>query len=118
MKKKKSFLSTVGSAIKESWNSMSKSDKFKICIRMLCAIGSGSVFGVLAGKYIEEENPGLIEGTAVVTAAVGAAWYTADKAYGAWEKQIDNFEQLRSLYNGSKTAEALGEEPETKEVVG
>ncbi len=106
------FLKEIGNAIRNEWRKMTVSDKVKIGVRILCAIGSGSICGVAARKYIESEHPGTFETAAVVTTAVGVAWKMNDVAYNAWCDQIDNFTNLKQACN------ELGDEVEHEEVVG
>lgn len=106
------FLKEFGNAVRDEWKKMTVSDKLKIGARVLCSIGSGFVWGTLARKYIESENPGTFETTTVVTTAVGLGWKMGDMSYNAWCNAVDNFAQLKEAYND------LGDEKEHEEVVG
>ena len=114
-----SLWNDIRKASNEGWRKMTMSDKVKIAVRLLCSCGSGLAFGVLARKYIESENPGMLETTAVVTTAIGAAWATGDMTYNAWCNVIDNFDQLKREYDDIKREyNELGDEFEREEEVG
>lgn len=97
-----SFLKDAKNAIKDKWTKMNGAEKLKIAVRVLCGFGSGAICGVAARKYIESEQPGVIETTAVMTVSFGAALALSDCAYNSWNKVVDAYQDLKKDYKELK----------------
>lgn len=102
--------------VKKVWAGFTVSDKIKIGLRVLTAIGSGCIGGVLSAKYIESEKPGVFETAAVVTTAYGASLALSNVAYKSLENYVDAWGNLKNSIDNPDFE--TPEEPETVEEVG
>lgn len=106
------FFKDVKTVIKNEWTKLNGAEKCKIIARFVCGFGSGCICGVGARKYMESENPGIIEGGAVLLTSVGAAWALGEITSNAWDKTIDLYTDLKK-----EVADSMDED-EDEEVVG
>lgn len=104
------FFKDAKTVIKNEWTKLNGTEKAKIVVRFICGFGSGCICGVGARKYIESENPGVIETSALMVTTIGAAWALGEVTSNAWEKTID-------LYADMKKA-VTDPDDEDEEVVG